>query len=282
MRKSFLSIAVLAFTQCAAAQDQAPPSIENLRPLLPGMKAQMKQRYDELTRKAIREKQLEKGGRVASDCGYLSGLDFTPPAVGPDATVALPVWARAMFMTAQAIEEASNVMRDVPPAVWQKALAAFEERQIAAAWKVGRMTFKDEAQVQMALEPFWNEPKEVIDSINAYRRSKGLAALDEKYYRDGCGAGDYLLRIETTPPASQLRLMPEFFARLCEKTGKGLAGSDCPYWFNVSPSARVAVSGVYRYHAVWPDGQSGTGRIDFDKSAHISTLEAIVIPKGAR
>jgi hypothetical protein len=80
--------------------------------------------------------------------------------------------------------------------------------------------------------------------------------------RDLCG-GDYVgfVRLDTEPMGGSVRIIREFYFKLCETMRIGPYSEACDRWSAVSRDQQVPV-GVYRYAVRWPDGLSECDRIE--------------------
>jgi len=256
-----LSVSSVAHAQSAISTDRLDAEYTRIR-------AAVIARYDEIqrTEEAQELHSPDADIFVVFDCGYTDGLDFQgggDPA--PGARGGSPGWAAVLFHVAKAAAAVNDAAKrfGYPEKVWEPLLSAYEKGGLAKAKQMAGKDLRDANAIAAALPPY---PENVVRAMESYRvklKKSGPRLLSQ----EGCGAGEWAVKIVTDPKAKVLRLIPEFFAMLCEQSGRAQFGANCPYWHDAPQQSQFYVSGVYRYVVTWPDGGERTGKVDFDKLA---------------
>jgi hypothetical protein len=241
------------------------------------IKAAVALRYDELLKGEAKEKAnapddffdtlppsvVDTNLVAVFDCGFTPGLDFASAGSVEGAYAGSPAWAAVLFHVAKAatVVQITAKQFGYPEEVWVNELASYERKGVASAKELARRTVRSAGEVESLLPAY---PDRIVESMEAYR-IKTKKRSPELVAQEGCGAGESVVQIVTEPSARLVRVIPEFFAMVCEKAGKLLSGDTCPYWREAPQRAHFSVSGLYRYNASWPDGAERTGKVDFDK-----------------
>lgn len=208
---------------------------------------------------------------VVFDCGFTEGVDYQRL---PDTRteVPLPKWAKEFHSIAKDIVQFKDAVGDYPENVWRPKLIEIEDvwmRRVIARHKDPSIRSGDATDSALV---------NLIASLNRYRSThRNNPKLRPLVPYDGCGAGETAATIKTVPPATRLRLIPEFFAQICEQNNRPTPPA-CPYWIDV-PKSDVSVSGVYRYIVNWPGTPERIGKIDFDKLLKTGELNVVEIKR---
>lgn len=205
---------------------------------------------------------------VVYDCGHTQGVDYLGAEAFPRDV--LPGWAEQVHLLAKSVVQLKNaaVFAKYPEEAWRSALMEQED-----AWLNLIILHALKKEVVPPNVQYFDS---LVDKMNWYRLKNGLS-IPRLLSQDGCGAGDAQALIKTIPSATSVRFIPEFFAKICEATGRSNPSS-CPYWVDI-PSAKVSLSGLYRYIVVWTGSPERRGIIDFDKLLSGDETKVIEIRK---
>ncbi|MBY5658298.1 hypothetical protein [Rhizobium leguminosarum] len=74
---------------------------------------------------------------------------------------------------------------------------------------------------------------------------------------DSCG-GDFIgnVKVDTQPKAVSFKILSEFSFKLCQSRGQNAYNTECADWREIEPDGEEVPAGMYRYWAIWPDGDS--------------------------
>lgn len=205
---------------------------------------------------------------VVYDCGFTEGVDYLQSEHSTENF--MPDWVVRMHLLSKSVVQLRNaaIFAKYPDDAWRSALTEQED-----AW-LNLIILH--ALKRETTPPNVNYLDSLIDKMNWYRLKNGLN-LPALLSQDGCGAGESQALIKTIPAASSIRFIPEFFAKICEATGRDNPGA-CPYWVDV-PDTEIAVSGLYRYIVVWAGSPARRGVFDFDKLLVGNEVKIIEIRK---
>ena len=198
---------------------------------------------------------------IVFDCGFTKNLDFL--GAGAQTNNAVPDWALLMFSLAKGVAQLRQtaIAAGYPEESWKGDLITHEETNLQ---KIIPLVIKNSTQSKATPKVSIQYPTSIVEAMNAYRVRKRLK-LPALQDIDGCGAGEASVSLKTIPDASKIFIIPEFFALICEKTGRYTTIEACPYWRDVPKTNDLEVSGLYRFVILWSSGAARKGKLDFDK-----------------
>lgn len=144
-----------------------------------------------------------------------------------------------------------------PPALWQTALAAYEQRAVGAV-----IATAPGSNPRDALDRVPEFAGPLVRVLAAYRRSH--PRLPEVVSIGGCGATDLTVSIATEPKGGQVLFIPTFFYDLCRVQKQNPDDpQQCPRWREALEGRLTEVMGNYVYRARWHDGAVRRGTLNF-------------------
>ncbi|MDQ3039474.1 MAG: hypothetical protein M3R16_06740 [Pseudomonadota bacterium] len=188
------------------------------------------------------------------DCGFTPGVDQVGEETIRESTYSLLKLAKGVHF----LEEAAA---DFPAYVWRPSLARYVEESLTT---IQRQRFLESTEQDCCQSTnSVDYPYNLVVDLRRYRdlENSSLAPLVAE---EGCGAGEFSVRFDTEPVASDIRIIPEFFARLCVLRKQALEGDACPYWMNIASGQELAMSGMYRYEITWPGRETKRGVANMD------------------
>jgi hypothetical protein len=194
---------------------------------------------------------------VVFDCGYSPGVD---PALENSP---LPISTLGILTAAKVSLYIQDTFTgtDYPESLWKQPLADYEQEallNVLRARYIESHELADYVNFYVADYPY-----QIVLDLQVYR-SKVNPKLHEVQAEEGCGAGEFGVRIQADGAAS-VSIIPEFLARVCQLEQPTAEIKDCRYWADVPLDEPVGVSGAYRYRVTWANGTVTDGSIDFDR-----------------
>jgi hypothetical protein len=151
-----------------------------------------------------------------------------------------------------------------PDAVWRSMLADFENTQLVLLLREGGQTSPN-AELPSDKNDGVSK-RRLVALMNNYRRQSN-PSLRAVTYAEGCGAGEFEIRVLTEPRNGRILFIPAFFYQLCR--AQQLDPNDtnrCDRWHEALNGQLSWVAGDYYYIVHWPDGAVRQGRLSFNKS----------------
>jgi hypothetical protein len=124
-----------------------------------------------------------------------------------------------------------------------------------------RLDLLEENSVRPPVIPY---ERQLVDALESYRARHDPSLPSPSPLRESCG-GDYVgyVHLATDPADGSVRVIREFYFKLCNKTGISPYSDRCDKWLKTESRTQVPV-GTYLYEARWPDGHSECDRIELD------------------
>lgn len=160
------------------------------------------------------------------------------------------------YGVAQALAEAGY-----PAQVWKAPLDRLTNARMDVLVDRRRrgLDLLDENSVRAPVIPYENQ---LVAALESYRARNGRSLPSPAPLPPVCG-GDYVgyVHIATDPSGGVVRVIREFYFKLCGVTGIPPYSDRCDKWLVTGSGTQVPV-GSYRYAARWPDGHSECDRIE--------------------
>lgn len=149
--------------------------------------------------------------------------------------------------------------------------------ELQRRWSSG-LDLKDIAGIKRAILPF---EQRLGARMNAYRQQSDRTAAQPNVWRE-CG-GDYMgfVKVRTRPADGSVRLIRDFYYKLCQKTGIHPLSNQCDKWSLVT-SSRDVPGGIYYYLVSWPNGRTECDRIEFDGASPAEDEKVVTIAQSGR
>jgi hypothetical protein len=140
------------------------------------------------------------------------------------------------------------------------------------------LDLKDIAGIKRAILPF---EQRLGARMNAYRQQYDRTAPRPEVWQQ-CG-GDYMgfVKVRTRPADGSVRLIRDFYYKLCQKTGIHPLSNQCDKWSLVT-SSREIPGGIYYYVVNWPNGRTECDRIEFDGATPEQDEKIVTIAQSGR
>lgn len=136
-----------------------------------------------------------------------------------------------------------------PRSIWSPATSDYERSEVTLANRAGPDAFSESA---------WHTWQGRLSEVLAAYRADH-PAIYGIVLSGGCGAGEVSVTIITSPPATQVFLIPSFFYELCRAEHIAADNVDtCDHWREVVGPV-TEISGMYHYFANWPGGITRRG-----------------------
>ncbi|MEM6932520.1 MAG: hypothetical protein AAGE99_05845 [Chlamydiota bacterium] len=152
------------------------------------------------------------------------------------------------------------------------------------AWRSEMIDFEDAVLRQLLageqIDP-WILVNEFSKGLAPIINLRTTAPLPAVRAEGECGAGEIRVRVSTNPASGRLFMVPLLFWYVCDELGIPNEDSQkCHYWKEIpNGTEKVEVAGDYRYRAVWQDGRSLSGLMQF---RHDTGDDIVVTPVGLR
>lgn len=205
-----------------------------------GDDAHLQQFYDEGYRQSvppdIRQKIVKAGGAnviVQDDCGYglVNWFQIPPSYLNDDENPEGILWSAMIISAAKRTK--------LSPIPFDRLYTAFNQ--------IGD---NDDGGLRRA--------NQVLEAVGRPPDDLPYVIVDQN---EGCGAGELTVTIETDPPATRLRIIPEFFFSICENQRKDpWSDISCPWWRDALGGDAEMLAGTYRFYARTATGATRTGR----------------------
>ncbi|MCA1621497.1 MAG: hypothetical protein LC795_19935 [Acidobacteria bacterium] len=151
-----------------------------------------------------------------------------------------------------------------PKSVWRAPLLELEKQELA--FRLGRMRYKySVAEYDLEEERIYVARKKILRAVIKHRAG-GATRLPKIVEQDGCGAGEFVIKIRTVPAGGRVNIIPVFFYELCKAQRLNPDDSaQCDRWREPVEGVVTEVVGDYFYRVSWPDGARRSGRLSFTK-----------------
>lgn len=150
-----------------------------------------------------------------------------------------------------------------PETVWKTPLARLTNARmdVLADRRKRRLDLLDDNSVRTPVVAY---ERQLVEALAGYRARHAPALPAPADLPPACG-GDYVgfVRIATDPAGGAVRLIREFYFKLCGAMGIPPYSDRCDKWTAAAGGTQVPI-GAYHYSARWPDGHSECDRIEVD------------------
>ena len=138
-----------------------------------------------------------------------------------------------------------------PEELWRDDLTELTKKQVStlAAW---RAAGKDLGNITAFRKIHFASETALINKLNAFRKAtnNALPELLQDNSPD-CGAGPIgSVRLALSPSGGTIKVIPEFYFQLCQRTVAQPYSDDCSRWQVAGSTLQIPV-GTYRYLARW-------------------------------
>jgi hypothetical protein len=140
------------------------------------------------------------------------------------------------------------------------------------------LDLRDNAGIKRAILPY---EQRLAASMTRYReQTDGTVARPTVWQQ--CG-GDYMgfVKIKAQPDGGTVRLIREFYYKLCQASGIRPFSDDCDKW-SVIASTRDVPGGIYYYVVSWPSGHTECDRIEFTGASPNEDDKVVTIRQSGR
>jgi hypothetical protein len=148
-----------------------------------------------------------------------------------------------------------------PEQVWDMILRRLVRAQLdeIVRRRNQRLDFRNINEVRQPALPY---ERRLASAMNEYRAQTGQALARPDVWK-ACG-GDYVgfVKIKGSPEGANIRLIREFYFKLCQATGIAPFSDRCDKWSLIT-ATRDVPGGVYYYQASWSNGPIECDRIEF-------------------
>ena len=142
----------------------------------------------------------------------------------------------------------------------------------------GGLDLRDNQGVKAAVLPF---ERQLAERMTAYRKASAPDLATPTVWTK-CG-GDYVgyVKMKSAPDGGSIRIIREFYYKLCSATGIPPYSSGCDKWA-VIPGNRDVPGGIYYYVVNWPNAPEECDRIEFTGASPDETDKTITINRSGR
>jgi hypothetical protein len=167
-----------------------------------------------------------------------------------------------------------------PPESYRNELAGITLaylREIVRRRSAG-LDLRDISGIKRAILPF---EKHLAESMTRYREQTDATVARPTVWEQ-CG-GDYVgfVKIKSLPDGGTVRLIREFYYKLCQVSGIRPFSDNCDKW-SVIASTRDVPGGIYYYLVSWPGGHAECDRIEFTGASPNEDDKVVTIRQSGR